>query len=270
MNTAFDLNRTCRQLVSFSVMILAAAAVTACCFIPGFHPIPGGTGTNLVVKNNTDSPVPVLITLGAGYGINSVTQLPASWHITPHPDGTNLKGSFTLPANSSVAFNSGANSFSGNVAFGPTFAAMGCGGSACYPNATNLAEFTLNYPGETVDISCVNGVNAFISYQLSGGATWTDNVSPAAVSSFANKAMGQNANIPGVYGWQATTCTGNPNPPNPTADCPAPNDAPGASELSSAESCNVQRKGDAPFGGTVTIIFNGWTPNSEPPANCAE
>jgi len=262
-------NRPLRHLATAAAAITLTLTLTACCFFFPIHIFVGGSGTNLVLKNTTGLTVPVLITLGAGYGINSVNQLPAAWSITVYPDGTNLKGQFSLGPNASVSFNSGSQSFSANFAFGPTFAAIGCGGSACYPNATNLAEFTLNFPGETVDISNVNGTNAFIEFQLSGGPTWTDNVSPDPVTDFANKDIGQNANIPGVYGWQATTCTGNANPPNPVAGCPAPNNAPAMSELSSTSLCNVQRAGDAGFGGTVTILFNGWTPNSEPPANCA-
>ncbi len=259
------------KLLAFAAIAMPsiALAVAACSTerVPGVNRLLG-IGTNLRIRNTTGAPVPVLITLGGGYGINNVSQLPASWNVAPYPDGTGLKGTCTLGANATISFNSGNRSFSGNIAFGPTFAAMGCGGSQCYPNATNLAEFTLNLRGETVDISNVNGTNAFIEFQLEGGPPWTDNVSPAAVASFANKDIGQNANIPGVYGWQATTCTGNANPPNPVSGCPAPNNGPGTAELSSSHSCNVQRAGNANFGGDVTINFNGWTPNSQPPAGC--
>src|SRR5262245_8998513 len=261
------LSRPKLALLAVSLIPAILFAVAACCIediIPGGH----GTGTKLVIRNNTASPVPVLITFGKGYGIDSVLQLPFWWGVVPHLDGTFLKGSVIIGPGAALSFDSGDRSFSGNIAFGPTFTDMGCGGGACYPNATNLAEFTLNYPGETVDISNVNGTNAFIAYELDGGATWTDNVSPNPVTSFANNPIGQNANISGVYGWQATTCTGNANPPNPVAGCPAPKDAPAMSELSATSLCNVQRAGDAAFGGTVTINFNGWTPNSEPPAGC--
>jgi len=267
MSQSVKLSRAKLGLLAFGVIPAIFFAVAACCIediIPGGH----GVGTKLVIRNNTASPVPVLVTLGKGYEINSVLQLPFWWGIVPHLDGTFLKGSVVIGPGASLAFDSGDRSFSGNIAFGPTFTDMGCGGGACYPNATNLAEFTLNYPGETVDISNVNGTNAFIEYQLADGAVWTDNVSSDPVASFANKVIGQNANIPGVYGWQATTCTGNGNPPNPIPGCPAPNDVPPAAELSSSGMCNVQRAGDAAFGGTVTINFNGWTPNSEPPLFC--
>ncbi len=245
----------------------ALMVVAACCFIPGGLPGGGGgggSGTNLVILNNTGQTIPVLLTLGSGYGISDVSQLPASWGIS----GSGLKGQFTLGPNQSVSFNSGDATFSGNIAFGPTFTSQGCGQTPCYPNATNLAEWTLNHPGETVDISGVNGTNAYIQYQLQGGAKWTDNVTSGAITSFANAPIGQYVDTPGVYGWQATTCTGNANPPNPVGGCAAPINAPNHSELASVQLCNVQRTGDAAFGGTVRILFNGWTPNSEPPNGC--
>jgi len=267
MGASSGIGRFYRILFAGVTGVGAIWVVAACCFIPAL-PGGGGSGTNLILLNNTGSAVPVLITLGAGYGVNNLDQLPASWGITVYPDGTNRKGQFTLGPNQSVSYNSGALSFSGNLAFGPTFTGQGCGGSACYPNATNLAEWTLNYPGETVDISGVNGTNAYIHYQLVGGATWTDNVTPGAITSFANSPIGQYVQTAGVYGWQATTCTGNGNPPNPTTGCPAPVDAPNHSELASEMVCNVQRAGNAAFGGTVKILFDGWTPNSAPGANC--
>jgi hypothetical protein len=113
-----------------------------------------GPGTTVTVTNETPNPVPVMVTLGIGhFGITNINQLP--WHIRPEPAGSTTQGIFLLPGNSSVSFNSGSKSFSGNIAFGPTFTARGqgnAGRNACYPNATNLAEFTLNQPGETVDM----------------------------------------------------------------------------------------------------------------------
>ena len=105
------------------------------------------SGTTLQIANSTSNAVPVMVTLGAGGGINNVNQLP--WGVTPV--GSALQGTFTLKANSSVSFNSGSKSFSGNIAFGSTFTSRGCGSTAsnaCYPNSTTLAEFTLNQPGK--------------------------------------------------------------------------------------------------------------------------
>lgn len=237
-----------------------------------------GTGTTLEVTNNTSSPVPVLVTLGVGFGISNVNQLP--WNITPQPAGSATQGIFTLAANSSVSFNSGTQSFSGNIAFGPTFTARGCGNpapNACYPNSTDLAEFTLNTPGETVDISGVNGTNALITINFSGQSQspWNDGSWPGANPNVTQIAASQPisnwTSPPGVYGWQATNCVNVvlpvPNGP-PSNLCPAPVNAPGAPQLQANAQCNIQRAGNAPTGGTVQVVFNGWAANSAPPPNC--
>ena len=131
----------------FSRHVCAArAALLGACLGLGAFDASAQSGTTLAIANSTGTDVPVMVTLGAGYGINNVSQLP--WGITPV--GSALQGIFTLKANMSVSFNSGAKSFSGNIAFGPTFTNRGCGSTAsnaCYPNSTTLAEFTLTCPG---------------------------------------------------------------------------------------------------------------------------
>ena len=226
-------------------------------------------GTTLQVTNNTANAVPVMVTLGSGYGIASVAQLP--WNVQ-QAGSSILQGIFTLAGNSTVSFNSGTQSFSGNIAFGPTFNKRGCGNSAsnaCYPNASALAEFTLNMQGETVDISGVNGTNAYITVNFSGGNPWNDGEGGNTnVTNIANQAITAWMAVSGVYGWQATTCIAAPNPPNPTSNCPAPVNAPSTPQLQSKQQCNIQRSATAPTGGIVQIVFGGYTPNSAPAANC--
>jgi hypothetical protein len=239
--------------------------------------------TTLQVTNNTANAVPVMITLGCcTFGISSISQLPSSWNITAQPAGSTLQGIFTLAGKTSVAFNSRTLSFSGTVAFGPTFTARGCGNSAanaCYPNATSLAEFTLNMPGETVDISGVNGTNSAITINFlqvtaanSSQASpnpWNDGAGGNQnVGTIANQPITNWSSPPGVYGWQATTCTGAPNPPNPLPNCPAPVNALSAPQLQAVQQCNIQRAANAPTGGIVQVVFNGYTANSSPPPNC--
>ncbi|RDD80468.1 hypothetical protein DVJ77_16325 [Dyella tabacisoli] len=207
-----------------------------------------------------------MITLGINpshpFGINSISQLPSSWKIKPQPAQSTTQGVFMLPANSSVSFNSGSKSFSGNIAFGKTFTARGCGGASNpYPNSTNLAEFTLNMPGETVDISGVNGTNALIAIKFKGQTQqnqWNDGAGGNAnVTYIANESIMGWAPVPGVYGWQATGCTTSSNPPNPMRNCPAPVNAPSKPQVQSIAQCNIQRSGNVPTGGTVQIIFSG-------------
>ena len=236
------------------------------------------SGTTLQITNSTSGSVPVQITLGSSFGINNISQLPSSWNVTASPAGSATQGLITLAGNSSVSFSSGTNSFSGNIAFGPTFNGRGCGNSAanaCYPNATTLAEFTLNMPGETVDISGVNGTNAIIAINLSGqtsGNQWNDGSFKGAntnITKIANQPITSWSPVPGVYGWQGTNCTTVvlpvPNGP-PSNLCAAPVSAPSAPQLQPNPQCNIQRSG--PTGGTVQIVFTGWAPNSTPPANC--
>lgn len=109
----------------------------------------------------------------------------------------------------------------------------GCSNST-FPNATNLAEGSVNFAingsvgsgcanADDTDISAVNGVNSTIEI-VTEGDDW-----PSATSDAANGPLGKNANMPGVFGWAAPNCSGdkaNEGYPNPTASCAAPVDAP--------------------------------------------
>jgi IPT/TIG domain len=244
------------------------------------------TGTTLKITNNTAQAVPVQITLGStksaanNFGISSISQLPAAWGIVPEKSAPTTQGIFILAGGTSVSFNSGTKSFSGNVAFGPKFSGRGCGDSsvgACYPNSINLGEFTLNIAGgaETVDISNVNGANAYIALKFSGQSKanrWNDGSFKGAngnVLKIANKQLTSPVTQPGVFGWQATNCINVVQPiPNPTATCPAPINGPGSAQLQTNPQCNIQRGTGAPTGGTVEVVFSGYLPNSAPGASC--
>jgi hypothetical protein len=105
----------------------------------------------------------------------------------------------------------------------------GCGGSSVFPNATSLAEASINFSingsvGSTcpnpdaVDISAVNGINAIIGFAATGtGWPFTQG---------KNGGFGMNANQPGVFGWAATNCINNAGYPNPSTNCAAPANAP--------------------------------------------
>lgn len=230
-----------------------------------------GNGTTLKVTNDTANPVPVMVTLGIGnFGITNINQLP--WHIKSQPAGSATQGLFLLPAHGSVSFNSGSKSFSGNIAFGPTFTARGQGNSApnaCYPNATNLAEFTINQPGETVDISRVNGANAKMAINFDGAPAWNDGAGGnAKVVRIADILPITRWTSPeGVYGWQATDCVDVklpvPNGP-PSNLAPAPVNAPGSPQLQAKAQCNIQRPGNVPTSGTVQIVYSGWDADAVP------
>ncbi|HTV85381.1 MAG TPA: hypothetical protein VME63_08240 [Dyella sp.] len=228
-------------------------------------------GTTLEVTNASSQPVPVMVTLGIGhFGVTNIDQL--HWHIIPQPKGSATQGIFMLPAHKSVIFDSGSKSFSGNIAFGPTFTARGQGNKdskACYPDATNLAEFTLNQQGETVDISRVNGANAKIAIDFKGGSPWNDGVDEHKnILHIADEQPISTWTSPvGVYGWQATDCVDVklpvPNGP-PSNLAPAPVNAPNGPQLQATRQCNIQRAGNARTGGIVHVVFNGWDTGAAP------
>jgi hypothetical protein len=284
---------TIAQRTTAPVPILRLAAV-ACALV--FFGIAGtavaqSSGTTLKITNTTSTPVPVQITLGNSsnpanqYGIQNISQLPASWgRLFPDPSAPTTQAIFILPGNASVSFNSGALSFAGNVAFGPTFTSRGCGTSTsvpnpCYPNSITLGEFALNLGAsgsETVDISGVNGTNALIGIKFSGQGTgnrWNNGSFTGAdqnVKIISNDSI-SNWNSPsGVYGWQATNCINVVPPvPNPMASCPAPRLAPASPQLQTNPQCNIQRGQGAPSGGTVEIVFKGYARHSGPQQGCA-
>ena len=170
---------------------------------------------------------------------------------------------------------------------GTTKGNNGCGGAGTtYPNATNLAETSINFSAngavgstcanaDDTDISAVNGVNAKLKIDTTDhgtGQAW-----PSATSIAENKALGKNTNRPGVFGWAATNCTNPQGFPNPSSSCLAPVGAPLAvngtcpapntlisgpsgtqycAQTSQSGTCNNQR---AAFitGGTIKITYNG-------------
>lgn len=237
-------------------------------------------GTTLKITNGSAAAVPVQVALGAGNGISTLDQLPSSWGpLYPDPSAPTQQGIFFLAAGSSVEFNSGSQTFSGNIAFGPTFTSRGCGSSAslpnpCYPDASSLAEFSLNMGSgnaEAVDISGVNGTNALLTLNFSGQGTnnqWNDGSFSGAnpnVTQISNQPITTWTSPVGVYGWQATNCVNIVDPiPNPTANCPAPVEA-SAAQLQANAQCNIQRNVGAPTGGTVEVVFNGYASSTSAP-----
>ncbi|MFZ2445270.1 MAG: hypothetical protein WAW37_02840 [Syntrophobacteraceae bacterium] len=122
----------------------------------------------------------------------------------------------------------------------------GCGSglNTRFPNATNLAEASVNFGindyknarnattglcanADATDISIVNGVNSMIELDIT-------EVKGAAQSNTwpfyqaENEFLGGNANRVGVFGWAATNCTNSDGYPNPSAACAAPVAAPQA------------------------------------------
>lgn len=82
---------------------------------------------------------------------------------------TGLVGSFYLQSHDTVSYRSTLE-FSGNIGFGTQ--GLNCKDST-WKNGVNIFEFNLNEPQESIDISCVGGVNCIMSADLIGGTTWS-------------------------------------------------------------------------------------------------
>lgn len=225
------------------------------------------TPTNVTVTNKTKKAVYATLVLGQppvtapancsnlGKQITSVVEADLKFtssipnkkvKFTPQVKGVTTKGYYQLAAGETITYrpqtfkcHSGAGVCSPAMTFNFFFTPNkysgnpnnGCGGSKAMPNATNLAEGSINFGindskgsscanADAVDISAVNGINSSIEVKLHG-ASW-----PFADEK--NSFFGHNANQQGVYGWAATNCVNNAGYPNPSPTCDAPNDAPPA------------------------------------------
>ncbi len=231
---------------------------------------PGQSATGVTITNSSSAPVYANLVLGQppasppagctnlGIQIDSLTDTNLVFTsstgqkvvFTPVP-GVTDKGSYQLAAGETITYvpqtfdcgNSNQSTCSPAVTFNFFFTPQnvgfsnnnGCSNSV-FPNATNLAEASINFGingavgstcanADDTDISAVNGVNAILQVNTVGTG-W-----PSATSSAQNGVLGQNANKPGVFGWAATNCSGsnaNAGFPNPTASCAAPVNAPRA------------------------------------------
>ncbi|MDT5295237.1 MAG: hypothetical protein QOJ76_2117 [Acidobacteriota bacterium] len=216
--------------------------------------------TALQLTNDTGQSVQVYLTLGKTTGcVGSITDIPFVTNTIPNND---LQGWFTLQPKGqngdSVSYTPPMGmGFNGNFAFGTP--PLNCP-TETFPNGVNFAEFILNnsFQGagaqETLDISAVAGVNAFIQFSMSGGGTWNAGTTQPTVTEFENKGIGDNVGQVGVYPYGCDVCTASAGPP---VCSPPPRDAPNPLVPQKEPICNVQRDASA-SGGTVTLTFKGF------------
>jgi len=165
-----------------------------------------------------------------------------------------LMGTFTLAAGQTQDFDPQGQCFSGNLGF---FIAPQCPVSGADFNhgeqGTNLAEFTLNPAAqcaEAFDISCVNGINCYLSIEVDEGLGWAYGPDSTPITKIANKGLQENAGNPGVYPVNCTDCIQLVN----QAPCPSLPVGPPQTE----RICNVQR---SQRGGVVRVTL---LPNPSP------
>lgn len=214
--------------------------------------------TTLKITNRSGADVKVYLTLGAVSGcVQDVHAIP----LVTDPVNR-LQGWFLLSDGATKAYTPPqGQGISGNFAFGSP--PLNCP-TAEYRNGINLAEFILNngFQGsnaqETIDISCVAGVNALIGFEMTGAGTWNAGPSQPRVADFANKPLGQNTGLVGVFPCGCDNCTSRNNPPQ--RSCPESPAPPKFEECQAEPICNVQRDANG-SGGSVEVIFHGFPPN---------
>jgi hypothetical protein len=203
--------------------------------------------TELCVVNSTTDTVNVFLTLGSD--TNYVTNVNGIYGITT----SGLKGSFSLAPNDTVSYQSPCGKgFNGNIAFGDY--ANNCPDTTVYPNGMNIFEFALNnnFNGipnaqETIDISCVSGVNCKITCNLSAN-NWNAG-DTLGFTSFGNSFLYDNVYRVGVFPYGCDSCTVIKAPPV----CPNHKKY---SQPQKKNICNVQRNSTLK-GGQIYVVYGG-------------
>lgn len=201
--------------------------------------------TGLMVTNQSNDTVQVYLTLGCIGDKRYVQSTKGIFGIKT----AGSQGSFILKPGESREYIDKKQALSGNFAFGTP--PLNCP-TGVYKKGINLFEFCLNNdfgkdPQETIDISCVAGVNAYLQVNVSDD----DWVADTVVTEFANDTLYGNMNRRGVLPYGCDVCTSSSNPPS------CPNHLP-YSECSEDARCLVQRPSNKK-GGSVSVIFKGFT-----------
>ncbi|MCH9661557.1 MAG: hypothetical protein K0U54_11690 [Bacteroidetes bacterium] len=212
--------------------------------------------TQLAITNQSTKSVLFFITLGATKGcVNNVSNIPFVTTMI-----NKLQGSFTLGTGKSVRYTppSGVG-VNGVITVGTP--PLNCA-VPNFPNGVNVAEFILNnafqgkFAQESLDISGVAGTNAAFKFSMTGGGPWNDGTSNNNITSFHNKAIGQNIGLVGVFPYLCDICTASKAPPK-CSGSGIPVNAPNPVVPQNSAICLVQRDPKT-AGGTVTISFNGF------------
>ena len=237
-------------LVLLGLSILFAVKACETTPTPSPKPVAVNDGTYIQIFNDYDSSVTVYVTLGATPGcIQSVLSLPFVTDTVPGQKG--MQGTFVLAAKDSTApFSSGALGLNGVISF--MYAPDNCP-SVNYPNGLNQFEFILNntfqlgYPQESINISCVHGVNCVIRVDMITDSVFNAGPLFPVINSFANKLDRNAIGMPGVYPYGCDTCTMWKSPPS----CIVLPQVPQKEKI-----CQIQRPA-ANKGGTVKVIYLG-------------
>ena len=205
--------------------------------------------TTIQIFNKSNDTVLVYLTLGATPGcIQDVNLIP---FIQDSIKGSrNLQGTFLLmPNDSTISYSPDSLGFNGVISF--HYAPDNCP-SPSYTNGINQFEFIINngfvagYPQETIDISCVHGVNCVIRVNVSD-SNWTGGPHAPLVQSFANTMNKSQTGMAGVYPYGCDICVASKAPP---ACIPLPQ------PTQKHNICNIQRSAKL-NGGTIKVLYLG-------------
>lgn len=161
-------------------------------------------------------------------------------------------GSFVLGPKDTLHYIS-TKALSGNLCFGGQ--PINCPDTS-FPTGTNIFEFTINNnfgvaPQESVEISCVSGVNSYLMGIFSD-VNWSATTGYDSIQIIKNSTLGNNTNRVGVFPTGCTNCTNTNGAPFcvPSIKFDSVNTKP---------ICIIQRPANL-CGGYVICNFKGFTP----------
>lgn len=200
--------------------------------------------TTLKITNQSQDSVLVFLTL-SGYDTTQAKNYVQNVYGIFGIIDSGLVGSFYLQPNDTLSYTSD-KMLSGNIGFGSQ--GINCP-NKIWKTGVNIFEFNLNEEQESLDISCMGGVNSIMSIKLIGGPEWQASPSFPNVRYIQNDTMYANTNIVGVYPFGCPNCTNTQGrqPCEQKAETP-----------DSAAICNPTRAAKV-RGGTVMLIFNKYT-----------
>lgn len=202
------------------------------------------------IYNATKDTVLVYVTLGATPGcLQQVSQIP---YITDTIAGQRgLQGSFKLaPGDSTIAYAPDSLGFNGVISFNGQ--PSNCPDTTLYPTGINQYEFMINnsFQGvnaqESINISCVHGVNCVISIDVKTLNPFNAGPTIPVIQAFRNT-LDRNSLVAGVYPFGCDTCTGSKTL-IPCISYPQP--------AHKNSVCQVQRN-SSQSGGLIKVVYLG-------------
>ena len=201
------------------------------------------TATEMVLINESEDSILVYLTL-SGYNDSLAPYYVQSVDSIFGIADSGLVGSFFMAAGDTLYYTS-PKRFSGNLAFGTQ--PLNCP-TMEWPTGTSFFEFNINVPQESLDISCVGGVNCIIGVDLVGGPNWVA-AQFADVRKIQNDSMYKNTNLVGVFPYGCTNCVNT----DGKQACQVPSEKPDSTHI-----CNPTRAANV-SGGKVIVKFKGYT-----------